>query len=439
MSQIINESYLYEGLDRDSARTMQLWENAGRKIVEANLDAATIQKIFTAAEQGAVAGGDNRTLLGLGKDAATAVKAAYDDLAKKIQDSGPVKDIDAKYDQAAEKLKAATGGDQGVMKYVQKYRDFAKAHPIAQSLIYSALIAAAGISGAGLGGAAALGLLKMTDKLLQGEKFSTAVGKGLQTGVLAYGASKLGDLVKNTFNPSTQVHEVTWEGSGISHATIKGNKVIGDIMINNQVIKPGDQAYAEAAKAVLTQATNDGMLGTGKEMGAAAMAKLTKNFESIDLTDPQLAEMFATVTVAMVNEGLWDAVKKTAGQAAGAVVNKAQQVGSNLTNKVTADKLNKAWVSAGSPADSEQVKQVLITAGVPENVVADVFKKYEVKRIGAPEAKAAIDQMIKTISSIKGKSRTQVAAYALQQLTALDKLSTKESTEFYSKFLNQKL
>ena len=45
MSQVINESYLYEGLDRDSLRTVRLWENAGRKIVEANLDAATIHYI----------------------------------------------------------------------------------------------------------------------------------------------------------------------------------------------------------------------------------------------------------------------------------------------------------------------------------------------------------------------------------------------------------
>jgi hypothetical protein len=47
-------------------------------------------------------------------------------------------------DYCREKLKQATGGDQGVMKYVQKYRDFAKKHPVAQSLIYSALICASG-------------------------------------------------------------------------------------------------------------------------------------------------------------------------------------------------------------------------------------------------------------------------------------------------------
>ena len=65
-----------------------------------------------------------------------------------------MQNFDQIYDQAAAKLKQATGGDQGVMQYVEKYRKFAKEHPIAQSFIYAALIAAAGISGAGAGGAA---------------------------------------------------------------------------------------------------------------------------------------------------------------------------------------------------------------------------------------------------------------------------------------------
>jgi hypothetical protein len=41
-----------------------------------------------------------------------------------------------------------------------------------------------------------LGLLKMSDKLLQGEKFSTAVGKGLATGATAYAAGQIGQALK---------------------------------------------------------------------------------------------------------------------------------------------------------------------------------------------------------------------------------------------------
>jgi hypothetical protein len=176
-----------------------LWESAGRKIMEAELTADQINQLFTAVEKGATDAGGNRTMLGKGKDAAEAVNKAWEDLKSKIQDSGPIKDVDNAYDSAIAKIEAGLGGpDNAVNKVIQKYRKFAKEHPIAQGFIYSALIAAAGISGAGLGGAAVLGLLKMTDKLLQGDKFSSAVYKGAKTGAMAYGASKIGDMIKGT-------------------------------------------------------------------------------------------------------------------------------------------------------------------------------------------------------------------------------------------------
>ena len=203
---------LVEGLDREASRTYRLWESAGHVLKEFQLDAKQIEQLFAQVEKDATAFGGNRTALGKGIDVTTeagkAVKAAYDDLVDKVQNSAPMQNADAMYDQAAEKLKAATGGDQGVMKYVQKYRDFAKKHPVAQSFIYAALIAAAGVSGAGLGGAAVLGLLKMSDQLLQGSKFSTALGKGAMTGATAYAASNLlggGDLPSDPNAPGYQV------------------------------------------------------------------------------------------------------------------------------------------------------------------------------------------------------------------------------------------
>jgi hypothetical protein len=203
---------LVEGLDRDASRTYRLWESAGHVLKEFQLDPKQIEQLFAQIEKDATAAGGNRTALGKGIDTTTAagkaVKTAYDDLVDKVQNSGPMQNMDAAYDQAAEKLKQATGGDQGVMKYVQKYRDFAIKHPVAQSFIYAALIAAAGISGAGLGGAAVLGLLKMTDQLLQGKKFSTALGKGAMTGATAYAASNLlggGDLPSDPNAPGYQV------------------------------------------------------------------------------------------------------------------------------------------------------------------------------------------------------------------------------------------
>jgi len=150
-----SRNYLYEGLDASSLRSIKLWESAGRKLVEYQMTPDQISQLFAQVQQNATAAGSNRTMIGKGKDAADAVGKAWEDLKGKVQNSGPIKNVDAAYDQAAAKLKQATGGDAGVMKYVEKYRKFAKEHPVAQSLIYAALIAAAGISAAAAGGSAA--------------------------------------------------------------------------------------------------------------------------------------------------------------------------------------------------------------------------------------------------------------------------------------------
>ena len=190
-------NYLYEGLDYSTSHSMMLWESAGFKLKEAALTADQIQQIFQSVEKNATDAGSNRTLIGKGKDATAAVNKAWEDLKTKVQNSGPIKAVDQKYDDAVAKIEAGLGGpDNAISKVIMGYRKFAKEYPIAQSLIYGALIAAAGISGAGLGGAAVLGLLKMTDKLLQGEKFSSAAYSGAKTGAMAYGASKIGDMIK---------------------------------------------------------------------------------------------------------------------------------------------------------------------------------------------------------------------------------------------------
>jgi LysM repeat protein len=225
----------------------KLWESAGQKIIEAQLTPQQIQQIFQAAEQGQTTAGGNRTFAGKGVDAASAVNRAWEDLKTKIQNTGPIQNMDAMYDKAAETMKKSTGGDQGAMQYVQKYRDFAKKHPIAQSFLYAALIAAAGLSGAGLGGAAALGLLKMTDRLLQGDKFSSALYKGGVTGALAYGAAKIGDLLRQPAAPGQPVEVklpdgkdiVVKPGDTLSEIAQKNNVSVQDLLnANKDILNP---------------------------------------------------------------------------------------------------------------------------------------------------------------------------------------------------------
>lgn len=364
--------YLYEGLDTSEKHSVMLWESAGLAIKEAALTADQIQQLFTSIEQGATAGGSNRTLLGKGKDVAGAVKTAYDDLVSKVQNSGPIKNIDAKYDQAAEKLKQATGGDQGVMKYVEKYRKFAKERPIAQGLIYAALIAAAGISGVGIGGAAALGLLKMTDKLLQGEKFSTAVGKGVATGALAYGAGQIGQALKGGDQVAQAADTTQQAASGFGRLTadtFKNNEYWGPhlekIMSNPSVT----DAYKSELMKQLSQSVGNAADPSSMSKAwikASRVAKLVAGnplpLESVQhskkLSEGQVYLVFNRVCAQQLDEGVFDKIKT---------------FGKNLTTKVTADKLNSAWQKAGAPMDSNELSAFLKTQGVGDDVIASTY------------------------------------------------------------------
>ena len=420
----IKTAYLYEGLTPKHKTSMKLWESAGRAIMEANLTVDQITQLFQQIEKGQTELGGNRTLLGLAKDDVTAVMKAYNDLKTKVANSGPVKGIDALYDQAAEKLKQATGGDQGVMQYVQKYRDFAKAHPIAQSIIYGALIAAAGISGAGAGGAAALGLFKMVDKLLQGEKFSSAAYSGAKTGAMAYAAGQIGKAMRGDQAPAgTDQLGAEWAKNQKelaqdllqNYTPADYNYVSNGLDINiidkatGQLVRQIDFSTSDAfgtmdpetfiAKTLsgeFGKAATSAASKASRDAAAAAFDAAHPNFESRTYTPEQVQAIFEHIVIA---EGLFDkfktgaakvagtvgqGIKNVAGKAVGAVAQKAQQVGHNLTTKVTADKLSKAWKAAGSPTESSEIGKLLVQQGIDINVINGALKSVGVDINSAP-------------------------------------------------------
>jgi hypothetical protein len=440
-----SNQYLYEGLDRSATQTMMLWESAGFKLKEAALTADQIQQIFQSVEQGATDAGDNRTMLGKGKDATTAIKKAYDDLITKVQTSGPVKGADAMYDSAVAKIEAGLGGpDNAINKVIQKYRKFAKEHPVAQGLIYSILIAAAGISGVGLGGAAVLGLLKMTDKLLQGEKFSTAVGKGLATGATAYAAGQIGQALKGTptdevptgFNArpddyasaagdatasvakggARAVRDAVAKGAlDSAEEYIKAGSItdynsigdaVGEIMSNYEgTAKISAQSLQSIEQMVRTKLMASMVDGNGIIQGGKAVAKGVASAavgDSIIHTGKKLSEgqtylVFSKVCAlndsmlaeGRLMEGPMDAIKGFAGKA----MDKIKTVGTNLTTKVTADKLNSAWQKAGAPTDSDELAQFLEKQGINPAIVKQTFvgMKLPAPGAGAEAAKQKTD------------------------------------------------
>ena len=136
LNDFIIEDTQYHNLYEHSVR-------AGKYLAEANLTPAQINDIFSNVEQQAIASGNNKTVAGkvggavgsaVGK-ATGAINQAYQNLLDKVSSTAPVQAFDSKMDQLMGQLKTATGGDQGVNKYVQKYRAFAQKHPVAQGLL----------------------------------------------------------------------------------------------------------------------------------------------------------------------------------------------------------------------------------------------------------------------------------------------------------------
>jgi hypothetical protein len=445
------KNYLYEGLDNQSLRSIKLWESAGRKLVEYEMTADQITKLFAQVQQGATDAGSNRTMIGKGKDAASAVNTAWEDLKTKVQNSGPIQAVDAKYDQAAAKLKQATGGDAGVMKYVQKYRKFAKAHPVAQSLIYSALIAAAGISGVGAGGAAALGLFKMVDKLLQGEKFSSAAYSGAKVGALAYGASLLKDLMSGTQGVTTSVDDPAWDQLAQQGQEVSVNQVVTSTNGNDtikeviqSIVGPNDKGEY-LVRIVNNNDLREFVTKTPPPSVAPATTE-SKKYSKSKLTEAQIKRMFyvAGTIQDKLTEGIWDKVKGATANAAGAVAtgaaknlvdktkalgtsiaNKAQTVGTNLTTKVTADKLMSAWKKAGSPTDSDAVAAIMKKAGVDDAIIASTMKAQGNQ--AAPDAAPVdaqtqkfIQQLVASYTALTEPEKAQLKKELEDAVTASD-------------------
>jgi hypothetical protein len=250
---------------RQNQILIENFEHAGKMISEAKLTPDQIGQIFKGIEQNMTAAGGNRTAVGKGvdtaKSAAGAVGKAYNGLINKFSDTKVMQGFDAAYDKAAEQLKQATGGDQGAMQYVQKYRDFAKKHPMAQTAIYALLIAAVSIGSGGAAAPAALGLLKMGDRLVQGDKFSQALAKGATTA----GAAAVGQGIKGAL--SGQDVPSTGDKSSMYNRDSKIVNRPGDF--DGPVNDPGTSSTAKAIQAAQSSnlSKQDMMNDFAKKMG----------------------------------------------------------------------------------------------------------------------------------------------------------------------------
>ena len=184
------------GLTREQSRVVDIFYTsmepiiAEFKLMEATLTPDQIQQMFGDIEQTATASGKNRTVVGKGVDAAKlpgkvlkAIDSKINELGRMAQEAGPIKKMDAKFEDLKKKIST---DNPEVAKRVKAVSDWAKANPGKASLAVGILTAAAAFAGGPAGGAAAGFFLRSANELLKGEKLSTAAGKSLKTA--AYGA-----------------------------------------------------------------------------------------------------------------------------------------------------------------------------------------------------------------------------------------------------------
>ena len=194
-------NYLCENADPQQRKVLREAQASVRKINralrEAQLSPQQLNALFGAVEQNATDSGENRTMLGKGKDVVDAVNDGIAKVGKALANTAPVKAFDGQF----EKLKTTVSQKfPELEKNLTAMGEWAKENPGKTNAIITVLTILAGISTGGTGGAIAGQLLRGSVELMKGEKLSTAIGKGLKTAAIGYITGVLADKIGSFFS-----------------------------------------------------------------------------------------------------------------------------------------------------------------------------------------------------------------------------------------------
>ncbi len=441
-------------------------------LIEASLAPQQIQQLFGEIEKAATASGDNRTGLGLGVDVAKEANNAINKFGSWLQNTTPVKAFDQKFEQLKDKV------SQKFPKLAQQLTsmgEWAKENPGKTAAIIGLLTTLASLAGGPVGGAIAGQVLKGAAELMKGEKLSTAVGKGAKAAAFGWLTGKAVEFIGNALT-APAISQANDIGKDIVRANYRatideiggefgnrfGSFTTGELYGRSSDIadirdlwkdavgawKAGDYRQAqlgfEAVENLTDKLANIDYLNSIADdidkaqlmrQGAEEMQKFfgkmadvaqgaataatgnTKNKkESVyrqtrPLSEGQVYVLFNRVE--QLNEGPMDWMKK-----AGDWVGKKA---TNLTTKVTADKLTSAWEKAGSPTDSAELEKFLAGQGVSDQIIKQTFQSMKID-VGAaptedPKKAATLYAQIKTdVQKLDKKSQKRIMAYLEKQL-----------------------
>ncbi len=459
-------------LDIEQQAVVEGIYNELRPLIEASLSADQIKTIFGSIEKSATDAGGNRTMLGKGVDVAKKADEVVNNIGKWLQDTTPVKAFDQKFDNLKNKINTKFP-DSKILDMISNMGIYATNNPGKTAAIIGVLTAIAALAGGPVGGAIAGQVLRGAVELLKGEKLSTALGKGIKTAAYGFIAGKtfelLGDaikggaqVVKDNLFPNalrlnmTQVFDEVGGELGTRWANFEIKGLVGtpeDINTAKKLFseagqywKAGDYeqsaatwkslegliadtfndkeyiaqiAADQASRTMISQAAQAAQEAT-KYLGAAAQGAVAAagakgkpaKQESLEHRTRPLSEGQVYLVFKRLDEGPMDAIKGFAGK----VADKARTVGTNLTTKITADKLNSAWQKAGAPTDSEELKKFLTGQGVDVNAIDTVYKSLKIAT-GNEQAAASLYSQVKAdLAKLDKKGKQRLTAYLQKQL-----------------------
>ena len=381
------------------------WEREIHPVLcEVAMDPTQIQQLFKDIEKGA-----GRSALGKVGDAVKGAKDKISDVwfnkfGGMLQSSGPVQAFDQKWEDIKSKIAAK---NPELAAKLAKYGEFAKNNPnlhkfllaIAGSAAAALGVAVAGGVGAGAlavgtGTGIAVGIVNIADRLLQGQKASTAIGRGATAGAVAgitAGAmAKIGSWAAGLREKSVPIGD-----TGLEKISYKATRKLSSFGMEMNEMTQGFNVTVDKDTASAIRAAVNG-IQNGDSSAFSQLQDLGKLVHSAEYKGQMKAIAGAAKDLAFNNDSLLQWIKgltqaassvggAAAGQAAAGAGTTPAPAGapvaeSQLTelfgitgNKVDASKLQKAWEKAGSPTDSEAVAQVLQGAGVDPTLIASTF------------------------------------------------------------------
>lgn len=422
-----------DGLNKEQQQIVEGIYKEFKPLIEASLTADQIKGIFKGVEQAAVAGGDNRTLAGLGVDGVKKVNDTINNVGKWLQNTTPVKMADEKFEKLKNDINKKFP-DSKLLDGVSNLGIWMKENPGKSAAVIGVLTALASLAGGPVGGAIAGQVLRGAAELIKGEKLSTAVGKGIKTAALGYLSGKAFEMLGNWMAGFREqsipfgaedagLEQVSWgatksmrapgmewtqttqgfnalvrpeEAEAIRNAMAgvqSGDSTAFDSLlkiareVNSKDYKQGLDGIVQGAWKAAKD--NDSLLqfiNTAKEglqagaQGAVAASTGSTKKESYYIQTRPLSEGQVYMLLKRVSQqqdimeaGFMDKLKAGAGKVAGAVGQGISRVGQNITNKITYEKLLAGWKLDGSPTDSEALKKFLASMEVSDDIVNQVF------------------------------------------------------------------